>query len=32
MLVSVIPQTCTSVLFVNDLRLYIIPGAIKIIF
>ena len=32
MLVLVIPQTCTSVLFVFDLRLYINHGAIGIIF
>ena len=32
MLVLVLPQTYASVLLVFDLRLYIIPGAIRIIF
>ena len=32
MLVLVIPQTYASVLLVSDLRLYIIAGAIRIIF
>ena len=31
MLVLVIPQSCTSVLFVFNLRLHIIPAVIKII-